>query len=81
MATTTSPTANTPAKLAVGVISEVVIPGGSNLIKGDLQQGAVHLILGIAAGMAFGPWGLIAVKLNSLAKAHTGQGLIDQVTG
>lgn len=80
MATTTS-TATTPGKLAVGVISEVVIPGGSNLIKGDLQQGVVHLILGIAAGMAFGPLGLIAVKINSLAKANTGQGLLDQVTG
>lgn len=78
---TTSSTANTPAKLAVGVLSEVVIPGGSNLVKGDLQQGAIHLLLGVAAGMAFGPWGLIAVKINSLAKSHTGQGLVDQVTG
>jgi hypothetical protein len=80
MATTTH-TTTTPAKVAVGVLSEAVVPGGSNLIKGDLSQGALHLILGIAAGLAFGPWGLLAVKANSLAKSQTGQGVLDQVTG
>lgn len=83
MATTssTSPTPATPAKLAVGVLSEAIIPGGSNLVKGDLTQGACHLILGIAAGMALGPLGVLAVKANSLAKATTGQSVIEQVTG
>lgn len=78
---TTAQTSTTPAKVALGVLSEAVIPGGSNLIKGDLQQGAVHLILGIAAGLTFGPLGLLAVKAASLAKSTTGQGVLDQVTG
>ena len=80
MATTASNSA-TPAKLAVGFVSEALIPGGSNLVKGDLTQGAIHLILGVVAVSALGPLGLIAVKANSLAKAHTGQSLLDKVTG
>jgi len=80
MATTSSNTP-TPAKLAVGVLSEAIVPGGSNLLKGDLTQGAIHLILGVGATLAFGPIGLLAVKANSLSKATTGQSLVDKVTG
>jgi len=80
MATTTS-NSTTPAKVAVGFLSEAVIPGGSHLVKGDLSQGAVHLILGVAASLAIGPFGLLAVKANSLAKSHTGQSLLDKITG
>ena len=78
--TTTSSSPATPAKVAVGVLSEAIIPGGSNLLKGDLTQGAIHLILGIAAGMALGPLAVLAVKANSLAKATTGQGVLDKIT-
>ena len=80
MATTTHGT-TTPVKVAAGALSEALLPGGSNLIRGDLTQGVIHLALGIAATLAFGPWGLVAVKAHSLAKSQTGQGLLDQITG
>jgi hypothetical protein len=80
MATTTTSSSANPAKIVLGVFSEAIIPGGSNLVKGDLREGAIHLILGIAAGMALGPLGVLAVKANSLAKATTGQGVLDKVT-
>jgi len=68
----------TPAGVAVSVLSEAVIPGGSNLIKGDLSQGALQFILSIGAGMFFGPLGVLAVRANSLAKAQTGRSVLDQ---
>lgn len=81
MATTSSRSSSvTPAKVAVGAVSEALIPGGSHLVRGDLSQGAVHLILGVAASMALGPLGLLAVKAHSLAKSTTGQGLLDKIT-
>lgn len=80
MATTAS-NATSPTKVAVEFVSEALVPGGSNLVKGDLTQGAIHLVLGVVAVMTVGPLGLLAVKANSLAKAHTGQGLLDKVTG
>lgn len=69
-----------PAGVAVSVLSEALIPGGSNMIKGDLSQGVLHLIMGIAAGAFFGPLGVLAVRANSLAKSHTGQSVLDQFT-
>jgi hypothetical protein len=81
MATTTNTSSATPAGVVVGVLSEAVIPGGSHLVKGDLREGAVHFILGIAAGMALGPLGVLVVKANSLAKATTGQSVTDKITG
>ena len=80
MATTASNATNS-TKLAVEFVSEALVPGGSNLVKGDFAQGAIHLVLGVAAVMTVGPLGLLAVKANSLSKAHTGQSLLDKVTG
>ncbi len=80
MATTASNATN-PTKVAVGFVSEALVPGGSNLLKGDYTQGAIHLVLGVVAVMTVGPLGLIAVKAHSLVKAHTGQSLLDKVTG
>ena len=79
--TTTTSSAATPAKVVVGVFSEAIIPGGSHLVNGDLREGAVHFILGIAAGMALGPLGVLAIKANSLAKSTTGTSVLDKVTG
>lgn len=81
MATTSANTATTPARVAVGALSEAIVPGGSHLVRGDLSQGAVHLILGVAAGLALGPLGLLAVKAHSLAKSTTGQSPLDKVLG
>ncbi|HSU84482.1 MAG TPA: DUF6072 family protein [Thermoanaerobaculia bacterium] len=65
--------------LGVGVkaASEYVIPGGSNLIKGDLATGVTHAALGFLAKAAFGLPGLIAVSLNSLTKSVTGKNALE----
>ena len=81
MATTSSRSTSThPKQIAVGAISEAIVPGGSHLLKGDYKQGALHLVLGIAASLALGPLALAAVKAHSLTKSTTGQGLLDDIT-
>jgi hypothetical protein len=79
MATTATSTRATPGKVVVGALSEALIPGGSHLVQGDLSQGAVHLLLGVAAAVTLGPLGLIGVKALSLAKSSTGQSPLDKI--
>lgn len=64
-------------KTGLQFASEFVIPGGSNLINGDLKQAGLHAALGILAGAVFGVPGLIVVAANSFTKATTGHHLID----
>jgi Family of unknown function (DUF6072) len=66
---------------AVKLAGEVLVPGGSNLIKGDIKQGAIHAILGLAARAAFGLPGLIIVSANSFSKATTDRNLTEHFTG
>jgi hypothetical protein len=66
---------------AVKLAGEAFIPGGSNLINGDIKQGAIHAILGIAARAAFGLPGLLIVCANSYSKATTGQHLTESLRG
>jgi hypothetical protein len=80
MATTASSHTATPGGVVVGVVSEAIVPGGSHLIKGDFATGAAHLVLGIAAGLALGPLGVLGVKALSLAKSTTGESPLDRVT-
>jgi len=72
---------DTAKSLRTGVqfSSEVLFPGGSNLVKGDLKQGGIHAVLGVAARMAFGFPGLLLVSANSLSKAVTGRHLYESV--
>jgi hypothetical protein len=74
--TTTKPT---PTGVAMGVVSEAILPGGSHLIKGDLKETGINLALALVAGALLGPLGVLAVKANSLAKAVTGRGMLDQI--
>ncbi len=62
-------------KTGIQFSSEILVPGGSNLIKGDLVQGGLHAVLGLAAGALFGLPGLLLVKANSFTKAKTGNHL------
>jgi hypothetical protein len=66
---------------AVKLAGEVIVPGGSNLIKGDIRQGAIHAVLGLVAGAWFGLPGLLLVKANSYAQAVTGRGLTENLAG
>jgi len=64
-------------KTAVEFSTEALIPGGSNLVKGDLKQAGIHAVLGFAARSAFGLPGLIVVSANSFTKAVTGRHLFE----
>ncbi len=66
-------------KTGLQFASELVIPGGSNLVNGDLKQGGIHVALGIVAGALFGVPGLIAVAANSFTKATTGRHLTEHL--
>ena len=59
-------------KTGLQFVSEAVIPGGSNLVNGDLKQAAIHAVLGIIAGAVFGLPGALLVAANSFTKATTG---------
>lgn len=65
----------TTIKTGVKVAGEFFIPGGSNLVKGDIKQAGLHAVLGIAARAVFGPIGLLVVCANSFTKATTGHHL------
>ena len=65
----------TPVKIGVEAISEIVLPGGSNLVKGDLKTGGTHTALGFAAGLLMGLPGILLVSANSLSKATSGKNL------
>jgi len=68
-------------KTGLQFASEVVIPGGSNLINGDIKQAGIHAVAGLVAGALFGPIGLIAVAANSFARATTGHHLFESLQG
>ena len=55
------------------VVSEYIVPGGANLIKGDIVNGGAHFVLGFLAKAVFGVPGALIVHANSLVKARTGQ--------
>lgn len=65
----------------VKLAGEVIVPGGSNLIKGDIRQGAIHAVLGLVAGAWLGLPGLLLVKANSYSQAVTGRGLTENLAG
>lgn len=68
-------------KTGVQLASEVVLPGGSNLIKGDLVNGGIYALLGLAARAVFGVPGLLLVCASSFAKATTGRNLLEAIKG
>lgn len=77
MATRTTDTGNVPLKTGLAFASEVVLPGGSNLLAGNYTTGLVHTGLGILAGAFFGLPGVICVAANSFTRATTGQNLYE----
>ena len=64
-----------PIRTALEFGTEVILPGGSNLVKGDLKNGALYAIAGWAARVAFGLPGLLLVSASSFTKASTGRHL------
>jgi hypothetical protein len=72
---------NSALQRTAEVASEYFIPGGANLIKGDLISGAAHLAAGVVAKAVFGVPGILLVHANSLMKARTGQNLYNLLGG
>ena len=73
------PGGQTPVQRTVELVSEYVVPGGSNLIKGDIVQGGIHLILGLAAKAIWGLPGLLLVQADSIVTARTGRHIYDHL--
>ena len=75
MSSENNPQESSPQALKTGVdfASELIVPGGSNLVEGNYVQGALHAALGLIARSVFGLPGLIAVSANSFTKATTGR--------
>lgn len=67
-------------KIGLKVASEYLIPGGSNIIKGDFKQAGLHAAMGFFAGAFFGLPGLVLVASNSLSKSHTGRHLLENLS-
>ena len=78
MADKTTDDANT-VKTGMGFVGEYFVPGGSNLIKGDVKQGVIHAAAGYAAAAFLGPVGLLLVSANSITKAVTGRHLYEAI--
>lgn len=66
---------NTAIQRTAEIASEYLIPGGANMIKGDLINGGAHMVLGVVAKAVFGLPGILLVHANSLVKARTGHHL------
>ena len=50
---------------AIKLVGELLLPGASGLIDGDIKAGLGHTVLGVAGCALVGPVGLWLVKANS----------------
>ncbi|MDQ3745102.1 MAG: hypothetical protein M3444_12030 [Acidobacteriota bacterium] len=71
---------NQALRTGVQISSELLIPGGSNLVKGDIRQAGIHAGLSLIARVLFGLPGAALVSINSVTKAITGQHLHEHLT-
>jgi hypothetical protein len=71
---------NQALRAGVQISGELLVPGGSNLVKGDIRQAGIHAGLGLIARVLFGLPGAALVSLNSVTKAITGQHLHEHLT-
>ena len=76
---TNPPTVTDIVSAGIKVGAETIVPGGSNLVKGDIGTAAAHALIGFGGKALFGLPGLIAVSLNSLSTAFTGQGILSHL--
>jgi len=74
---TTNPTHG--VREGVCFAGEALVPGGANLVQGDLRQAGLHFVLGMAARAAFGLPGVLLVSANSFVKSTTGTHLYQQL--
>lgn len=79
--TLTEAVVDDPVRAGLGIAGEVIfpLPGGSNLIKGDIKQAVIHAGLGVVARALLGPIGLLLVSANSLSVAMTDRNLSENL--
>ena len=51
----------------IKLVGELLLPGASGLIDGNIKAGLGHTLLGVAGFALVGPVGLVLVKANSYA--------------
>jgi hypothetical protein len=60
---------------------EAVLPGSSQVLKGDVTSGVTYGLAGLAAMVMFGPVGRLVVGGASYAKAHGGPDVVAALKG
>ncbi len=68
-----------PVAASLAFASEIIMPGGSNLMRGNFLQAGVHCILGYAAKAAFGGPFMALISANSMVRALTGRHLAEHL--
>ncbi|MBD0324959.1 MAG: hypothetical protein ICV68_00925 [Pyrinomonadaceae bacterium] len=68
-----------PVAASLAFASEIIVPGGSNLLRGNFLQAGVHCILGYAAKAAFGGPFMALISANSMVRALTGRHLSEHL--
>jgi hypothetical protein len=65
----------------IKLAGEMILPGASGLVDGDIKAGAGHTLLGVAGCALLGPVGLLLVKANSysysVSEKHLHQHVMD----
>jgi len=61
------------------LVGEVILPGASNLVDGDIKTGTAHLLLGVAARFLLGSLGLLLVQANSFSYSVSEKNLLQHV--
>ena len=64
---------------AVKLVGEVILPGASNLVDGNIKVGLGHTVVGLAAAAFLGPLALLLVKANSYSYSVSEKSLPSQV--
>lgn len=72
---------NNPLTAGMEFCGEYLVPGGSNLVKGDILQAALHAGLGLGAWAFLGLPGLLLVSSDSISKALTERHLYQSPAG
>ncbi len=69
----------TTLKTAAEFAAETLVPGGANIVKGDLKNAGIYAAVGLAARYALGLPGLLLVSADSFTKATTGRRIAEHL--
>jgi Family of unknown function (DUF6072) len=61
----------------IKLVGEIIVPGASLLVDGDIKTGVGHLVVGLVARALLGPLGLAVVNVNSFAQSVSDKSLFD----